>query len=172
MIELLILYVLSDRELTMYSIQKAIHDEFGCFSKPSFGAIRPALTRLEKKSYIRSRRAMSDGGKQSGFYSVSQEGREYLKKLIMENVSENPLQFVSNASVKLACASYLPVEERKILFENIKKIALLHKIDAEKTLEESSKLNFYQKMMIDNIIVQYKNFAILIENFEKDLGKM
>ena len=107
-----------------------------------------------------------------GFYSITTEGREYLKELILEDISVNPLQFVSNASVKLACASYLPKEERKALFENIKKMAIVHKADAEKTLESSVKLDFYQKMMVDNIIVQYKNLIILLENFEKDLGKI
>ena len=46
MIELLILYVLLKRDLTMYAIQKRIEDNFAPFTKPSFGALKPALRRL------------------------------------------------------------------------------------------------------------------------------
>ena len=88
MIELLILYVLSEHEMTMYAILKHILDVFGTFTQPSFGAIKPALTRLEKSGFIRSRKAMSDGGKLSGFYSITSDGREELKKLILENLSD------------------------------------------------------------------------------------
>lgn len=171
MIELLILYVLSEREMTMYSVLKTVHDIFGSFSKPSFGAIKPALTRLEKSGHLRSRKAMSDGGKLSGFYSITQDGREYLKNLILEKISENPLQFFSNASIKLCCSSYLPKEERKELFASLKKCALEHKYNAVNTIESCKKLDFYQKIAVDNSVMQYKNFATLVENFEKDLEK-
>ena len=83
MIELLILYVLSSRELTMYAVLKHIMDNFAAYTQPSFGAIKPALTRLEKDGFIRSRKAMSDGGKLSGFYSITPEGKEELKGLIL-----------------------------------------------------------------------------------------
>ena len=51
MIELLILYVILKRDYTMYSIQKRIEDNFAPFTKPSFGALKPALRRLEIKTF-------------------------------------------------------------------------------------------------------------------------
>jgi DNA-binding PadR family transcriptional regulator len=125
--ELLILYALSKKELTMYAVSKAIMDSFAAYTQPSFGAIKPALTRLEKGNFIRSRKAMSDGGKLSGFYSTTSEGQEELKKLLLEKISSNPLQFNSNARIKLSCASFLDKDERSELFFQIKTKAQEHK---------------------------------------------
>jgi len=168
MIELLILYVLSEKELTMYAVLKHIMDNFAAYTQPSFGAIKPALTRLEKAGFIRSRKAMSDGGKLSGFYSITQDGREELKKLILEKVSNNPLQFQSACGIKLSCASYLALDERKELFFQLKTKAQEHKFTAENTLQNQKSLTFYQRIILDNTIVEYKNLISLIENLEKE----
>lgn len=171
MIELLILYVLSEKELTMYSVLKHIKDAFGMFTQPSFGAIKPGLTRLEKSGFIRSRKAMSDGGKLSGFYSITTEGREELKKLILEKPSTNPLQFHSTAGIKIACATYLAKDERQKLFATLKTIAQEHKFCADNTLNNQKSLSFYQRIIIDNSIIEYKNLITLIENLEKENNK-
>ena len=168
MIELVILYVLSEKELTMYAVLKHIMDNFASFTQPSFGAIKPALTRLEKAGFIRSRKAMSDGGKLSGFYSITQEGREELKKLILDKVSNNPLQFQSTCGIKLSCASYLALDERKELFFQLKTKAQEHKFTAENTLNNQKSLTFYQRIILDNTIVEYKNLITLIENLDKE----
>jgi len=171
MIELLILYVLSERESTMYGVLKHILDVFGAYTKPSFGAVKPALTRLEKAGLIRSRKEMSDGGKLSGFYSIIQEGREELKKLILEKVSDNPLQFPSTVGIKIACASYLAKDERSELFFQLKSKAQEHKYTAENTLSNQKSLTFYQRLILDNTIVEYKNLITLIDNLEKENKK-
>lgn len=171
MIELLILYVLSGKELTMYAVLKQIMSNFGCFTRPSFGAIKPGLTRLEKAGFIRSRKAMSDGGKLSGFYSITKEGREELKKLILDKVSENPLQFQATSGIKISCASYLAKDERKELFLHLKTMAQKHKFTAENMLNSEKSLSFYQRIMLDNSVVEYKNLITLIENLEKENNK-
>ena len=48
MIELLILYELSKKVLTMYGVSKEIRREFSVLTTPSYGTIKPALNRLEK----------------------------------------------------------------------------------------------------------------------------
>ena len=124
MIELLILYVLLKKDLTMYAVQKHIEDNFAPYTKPSFGALKPALRRLETKECISSRKMMSDGGKLSVFYSLTKKGKEELKRLLLEDLSDNPLQFLSNARVKLSCADVLDAEEKKRLFFSIKSLAM------------------------------------------------
>jgi len=168
MIELLILYVLSEREMTMYAILKHILDVFGTFTQPSFGAIKPALTRLENTGFIQVRKAMSEGGKLSGFYLIKQAGREELKRLILEKVSNNPLQFHSMTSIKISCASYLAKDEIKELFVHLKTKAQEHKFKAENTLSKEKSLTFYQRIILDNSVVEYKNLITLIENLEKE----
>lgn len=169
MIELMILYVLSKRELTMYSIQKFIEENFGAYSKPSFGAIKPALVRLENNGFISSRKMMSDGGKLSVFYNLNREGMSELKKLILEPLSENPLQFLSNARIKLSCASYLDKDECAQLFFQIKTLAVKHKFDAENIInDEYNQLSFYQRIVLDNSICELSNFITILEGLEKE----
>lgn len=169
MIELLILYVLSEKELTMYAVLKHILDSFAAYTQPSFGAVKPALNRLEKAGLIRSRKAMSEGGKLSGFYSVTQDGREELKKMLLEDISNNPLQFQSTARIKLSCASYLAKDERTALFSQLKTKAQEHKFTAENILsKENNSLSFYQKIVLDNSSCEYKDLISLIEALEKE----
>lgn len=169
MIELLILYVLLKRDFTMYAIQKHIDENFAPFTKPSFGAIKPALKRLEANGFLTSRKMMSDGGKLSVFYSISKQGKDELKRLLLEDLSENPVQFLSNARIKLACAEYLNSAEREKMFFNIKSLAMQHKCAAENMLDdEYNQYNFYQKIILDNALCEFKNFIAIVEGLEKD----
>ena len=169
MIELLILYVLQKRDLTMYAVQKRIEDNFAPFTKPSFGALKPALNRLEEKQCISSRKNMSDGGKLSVYYQISSKGVAELKRLILEDLSDNPLQFLSNARVKLSCADCLDALDKKRLFFSIKSLALQFKVYAQNILnDEYNRINFYQKIILDNAICEYSNFITILEGLEKD----
>lgn len=169
MIELLILYVLLKRDYTMYAIQKRIDEFFAPFTKPSFGALKPALRRLEEKNCLTSRKLMSDGGKLSIFYEITKNGTNELKRLILEDLSDNPLQFLSNARIKLSCSECLDYEERKRLFFAIKSRAMQFKNEAQDIINnEYLSTNFYQKIIIDNAICEFSNFITVIEGLEKD----
>ena len=169
MIELLILYVILKRDYTMYSIQKRIEDNFAPFTKPSFGALKPALRRLEIKSFLKSRKLMSDGGKLSVFYEITKDGIGELKRLILEELSVNPVQYLSNARIKLSCADCLDNEERKRLFFAIKSKAEKFKAEAQGILnDEYKQTNFYQKIVLDNAVCEYSNIITIVEGLEKD----
>ncbi len=169
MIDLLILYVLLKHDLTMYAIHKRIQEKFLAYTTPSFGALKPALVRLEKNGCITSAKIMSDGGKLSVFYSITKEGLKELKKLLLKPFSTNPLQFLSDARVKISCAGFLDKEDCIDLFMEIKSNALVHKVNAEKILsDEYTPLDFYQRVVLDNTICEYKNFISMIEGLEKD----
>ena len=94
---------------------------------PSFGSIKPALKILEEKGFIESRKSLSEGGKQYGYYTITQAGREELKKLILIPISKNPVQFFANANIKISCASFLDRKEVADLLFNIKSMAMEHK---------------------------------------------
>lgn len=169
MIDLLILYMVSKREFTMYAIQKGIESEFGVYTRPSFGALKPALRRLEFNDFIATRKIMSDGGKLSVYYSTTKKGVLELKRRTLEKLSDNPLQFHSNAKIKLACAEFLDYEERKQLFFDLKSLAMNFKVCAQNILDdEYTDKNFYQKILLDNTICEYSNLITIIEGFEKD----
>lgn len=169
MIELLILYVLLKRDFTMYSIQKRIDENFAPFTKPSFGALKPALRRLEEKECLTSRKTMSDGGKLSVYYEISRNGIAELKRLILEDLSDNPLQFLSNARAKLCCADCLNTDERKRLFFSVKSRAMQFKTLSQNVLNDDyNHINFYQKIVIDNALCEFSNLITLVEGLEKD----
>ena len=169
MIELLILYVIQKRDFTMYAIQKRIEDLFAPYTKPSFGALKPALTRLEEKECLTSRKMMSDGGKLSVYYEITKNGLNELKRLLLEDLSDNPLQFLSNARIKLSCADCLESDERKRLFYSVKAKAMQFNNMAKAILnDEYTSANFYQKIILDNSICEFKNFITIIEGLEKD----
>lgn len=169
MIELLILYVLLKRDFTMYSIQKRIDENFAPFTKPSFGALKPALRRLEEKECLTSRKTMSDGGKLSVYYEISRNGIAELKRLILEDLSDNPLQFLSNARSKLCCADCLNTDERKRLFFSVKSRAMQFKTLSQNVWNDDyNHINFYQKVVIDNALCEFSNLITLVEGLEKD----
>ena len=115
---------------------------------------------------------MSQGGKLSAFYSITDNGIRELRNLLLEPFSNNPLQFISDAKVKLCCASFLSGEDLKKLFENIKSGAYAYRMNAQKIMsDEYISSDFYQKMVLDNTICEYNNFISLVEGFEKENGR-
>ena len=65
-------------------------------------------------------------------------------------------------------ASFLSSEEANELFEEVKSNAILHKLNAEKTMaDEYNPIDFYQRIVLDNTICEYNNFISMIEGFEK-----
>ena len=88
---------------------------------------------------------MSDGGKLSVFYSITKDGLKQLKNLLLLPFSGNPVQFLSDARIKLSCASFLEGAELSQMLDEIKSNAILHKANAQKTLDdEYNPLDFYQ----------------------------
>lgn len=153
----------------MYAISKEIVSKFAPYTLPGFGALKPALRRLEEAKYITSSKMMSAGGRPSVYYAITAKGKSVLPKLILEPFTENPLQFVSNAKIKLSMADILTAEQREILFLHIKTLAVTFKQSAEKILEnEYIQTNFYHRILLDNTSVEYKNLINIIEGFEKD----
>lgn len=169
MLNILILFVLLKHDLTMYSIHKRIEESFGAYTKPSFGAIKPALVKLEKQGCISAVKMMSDGGKLSVYYSITKEGLKELRNLLLKPLSTNPLQFFSDARIKISCLSFLDKTDCSEVLENIRSSALLHKINAENILkDEYTPLSFYQKITLDNSICEYNNFISMTEGLKKD----
>ena len=166
MIELLILFELNKKTLTMYGVSKEILLDFSVLTTPSYGTIKPALTRLEKSGFLKTQKTMSSGGRPSTYYSITKAGEEELKKLIITPPVENPVQFLTNARIKLACAEVLNNKEQLELIENIKYKAESVLIDTKNLLADS-KLDFYPQMVFDNMICEYKNFISLLEGFER-----
>lgn len=165
MIELLILFELKKTVLTMYGVSKEILGDFSVLTTPSYGTIKPALRRLEAGGFVKTQKTMSSGGRPSTYYTITKEGVNELKRLIIEPPLENPIQFLPMARVKLACADILDKEEQMTMIKELKKKAESIIIDAQNIMTFKD-LSFYPKMVFDNLICEYKNFVSLLEGFE------
>ena len=165
MIELLILFELENKVLTMYGISKEIRSTFSVLTTPSYGTIKPALNRLEKSGYVKTQKNMSSGGRPSVYYSITPEGKKELVKLIITPPQENPIQFLTTARIKLACADLLNESELKIMLNQLKFKAESILSDI-KVLQTNKDLSFYPRMVFDNLMCEYENFISLIEGFK------
>lgn len=165
MIELLILFVLNRSVLTMYGVSKEIRALFSVLTTPSYGTIKPALNRLERDGFVKTQKTMSSGGRPSTYYSITKEGFNELKRLIIYPPLENPIQFLTTARVKLACADILEVTEQLEMLGQLKIKAETLLFDA-KNLQKEKNLSYYPSLVFDNLICEYKNFISLIEGFE------
>ena len=166
MIELLILHQLNQKVLTMYGISKEIRLSFSVLTTPSYGTIKPALNRLEKAGFVKTQKTMTSGGRPSTYYSITNDGVEELKSQILAEPLENPIQFLTTARVKLACAGVLSEPEQLKLFKSLKLKSEMIMIET-KNLIQKRKMDYLSNMVFDNLICEYKNFNMLLEGFER-----
>ena len=165
MIELLILHTLFQKSSTMYGIKKYIATTFSAFIVPSFGAINPALKKLQKNDCIKPGKLMSEGGKLSIYYTITEKGKKELVNIILEDMSQNPSQFFLLARLKLIMADYLNKDEKKRLFFIIKSLATKFKNQAKEVQNEGQ---FYYNVILDNLACEYANLITVVESLEKD----
>ena len=165
MIELLILFELKKNVLTMYGVSKEIRGDFSVLTTPSYGTIKPALRRLEAGGFVKTQKTISSGGRPSTYYTITKEGVNELKRLILEPPLENPIQYLPMARVKLTCADILEKDEQISMIRDLKTKAESIIIDAQNIMAFKD-LSFYPKMVFDNLICEYKNFISLLEGFE------
>ena len=166
MIELLILFFLNDNISTMYGLRKSIKNDFSVLLVPSIGTIKPALKRLELSGFITSQKFMSKGGRPSVYYSITDSGRIALKGRMMEPFTDNPVQFLTNARVRLYCADVLNTEDLFKLLVMLKEKTNSLLIDTAKYIKRDD-TNFYHRLVYDNLNCEYKNFLQMLEGIER-----
>lgn len=167
MIEILILYVIFNREKTIYSIRKEIIELFGTFTKPSLGTIHPALKRLLEKKHVQLSERMSEGGKKSSYYIIAESGKKYFKELFFSEISENPSLFYNQMQARFATLSILTAEEKNTFLNEIIKKIELYGFEVENKLNnEYINLDFYQKELLKNTLSEINNlktFATMLK---------
>ena len=167
MTEMLILYLLLQGQSTMYALRKSIDKYFGAITRPGLGTIQPALKRLEKQGYIKSDKFFTAGGKPYYYYSITGDGRNALTTEILSDPSLNPVQLYPAAKLKLICSDVLNHDEKLQLYQILKTDLLKIKNHAEDTLNsELYGENYSAKMVMNNLICEYKNTLDLIEGLK------
>lgn len=165
MINLLILHELNKSPLTMYGISRQIRMHFPVFLKPSMGTLQPALKKLEKEGYLSSQKFMSKGGRPSICYALTNEGKSALRYELLKPLTDNPIQFMVSARIKLCCASVLENNDYLKLIKLLKRKTESLMLDTKKLVENENTPNS-SRMILDNAACEYRNFLSLLEGLE------
>ena len=165
MINLLILYELNKSPLTMYGITKQIKSQFSVMMKPSLGTLQPALKKLEKEGYVNSQKFMSSGGRPSICYAITNKGKELLTKELLSPLTENPVQFLVNARIRLCCAEILEKEDFLSLLRLLKIKTENLMLDTKQLLQNGN-ITENSSVIYDNLACEYRNFLSLLQGLE------
>ena len=169
MIELLILFVLLDRDRTMYSIRKEIIETFGTFTKPSIGTIHPALQRLLKDGSVSLSERMSEGGKKSSYYSITKKGFETFRKIFFNSASDNPSLFYNQLQGRIGTMGLLSVEDRKEFIKESNKKIEIYQFELESKLkDEFLDLDYFQEKLLNNTLKELKSLKDFINGLKVD----
>ena len=101
------LAILYDAEATGYEIRKlSVEGEYSYFIDASYGAIYPALAKLEADSLVTSRVEQQEGKPAKKIYSITQAGRREFINSLFEELGED--EFRSEFLLFARFASELP----------------------------------------------------------------
>lgn len=169
MIELLILYTLRKHEKTIYAVRRDIIEVFGTFTVPSIGTIHPAIKRLEQKGCLTCTERMSEGGKKSSYFKLTEKGREFFKELFFSDLSENPSLFYGHIQARFATLSMLTIEDRKKFISDVSKKLEIFSIEVEDKLnDELTTLDYFQKALLKRTLNEINSFQTFIKNLKVD----
>ena len=79
-LDLLVLEILSAGELHGYAIGQRIQEQSGELLRIEQGSLYPALYRMHKRGWLRSRRGTTETGRKARMYSLTRSGRRHLDR--------------------------------------------------------------------------------------------
>lgn len=165
--EILLLYVLSKGQSTMYGLSKQIQKYFGFLTSPSFGTIQPTMKKFEKNKLITTKKFFTEGGKPYFSYLITDEGVSYLKDKLNTFADKNPIKLYPKIKISLICSDILNEEEKNQLYKKIKTELLKLKKGSETLLKsETFNENSRGRLILDTTVCEYNNMLDLVERFD------
>lgn len=117
-VKTIILGFLNYEEMSGYDIKQAFSNSIGFFYDASFGAIYPALRKLEEEGYVTKQEVIQSGKPNKIMYKVTQMGKETFQKEISTPILPPVLR--SDMLVKIFFgSSRSPEDQRRLLSESI-----------------------------------------------------
>ncbi len=115
-VKTIILGVLNYGEMSGYDIKQFFSTNISFFYDASYGAIYPALRKLEQDGYVTKREIVQSGKPNKILYSITEEG----KRLFQEEISTpfQPALLRSDMLVKIFFGGLRSPEERDSLLTN------------------------------------------------------
>ena len=141
------LAILYDAEATGYEIRKlSVEGEYSYFIDASYGAIYPALAKLEADSLVTSRVEQQDGKPAKKIYSITPAGRREFIHSLFEQLGED--EFRSEFLLFARFASELP--------QSLVQVRLRERIASlDQAIAEMSKLATNHSQPADRWIIDY-----------------
>jgi DNA-binding PadR family transcriptional regulator len=133
-VKTIILGFLSYGEMSGYDIKQAFSHSIGFFYDASFGAIYPALRKLEEDGYVTKREIIQTGKPNKILYRITEAGKEQFLREIKTPIMPPVLR--SDMLVKIFFgSSRTPAEQEELLKECI---------DTQRKLLQQTRQNFYK----------------------------
>lgn len=164
--EVMVLYILSRFDTTIYGVMKYIGEMFFAFSRTSSGTINPTIKKLEKEGYVKISTNMSSGGLESKICTITLSGRKYLQELLMSFDISNPSLILNHAKIAICCCDVLSSENKTEFFENLKNQILLYKAKIEAGLKNP------QTILEENVIKMSKMQVASAEHLIREIEEL
>lgn len=175
MLELAVLGLLKEQELHGYELKKRLGDVLGPLSSVSFGALYPALAKLDAAGAIkaveandapgapipmtgslggelaafRARRSAVRGGRGKKVYGITERGERLFADLLVAETTSGDDDRAFN--LRLAFARYLPADVRLGLFER-RRAQLVERLARARAAIRASKerLDAYSRSLLEH----------------------
>jgi DNA-binding PadR family transcriptional regulator len=168
-----ILGLLSHESLTGYEIKKRMDTTFKLFWSASYGSIYPTLNSLVENSMV-TKLEITDNGRDKLVYTITDAGKDYLKKWLALPVTKDELRYETLLKVFFGgeigpgvTLEHIHNFKGRIKSELPKLTGVVHKLSKIQDHEEDHKYFLLTAMFGERV---YEAFLKWCEDAEKMLG--
>ncbi|OUQ88380.1 transcriptional regulator [Brevibacillus brevis] len=145
-VKTIILGFLSYGEMSGYDIKQAFTNSIGFFYDASFGAIYPALRKLEEEGFVTKQEIIQSGKPNKILYRITEAGKQSFRQEIQMPILPPVLR--SDMLVKIFFGKSRTIDEQKDLLEGC--------LDTQRQLLQQSKAS-YKKLEVN--FDEYQRFC-------------
>ncbi|CAI8953281.1 MULTISPECIES: PadR family transcriptional regulator [Brevibacillus] len=145
-VKTIILGFLSYGEMSGYDIKQAFTNSIGFFYDASFGAIYPALRKLEEEGFVTKQEIIQSGKPNKILYRITEAGKQSFRQEIQTPILPPVLR--SDMLVKIFFGKSRTIDEQKDLLEGC--------LDTQRQLLQQSKAS-YKKLEMN--FDEYQRFC-------------
>ena len=110
---------------------------------------------------------MSEGGKKSSYYKMTEKGQEFFRELFFSDISENPSLFYGHLQARFGTLSMLGLEDRKKFIAEITKKLEIYSFEVEdKINDELISLDYFQKALLKRTLNEIKALQTFVKNLK------
>lgn len=131
-VKTIILGFLSYGEMSGYDIKQAFTNSIGFFYDASFGAIYPALRKLEEEGFVTKQEIIQSGKPNKILYRITEAGKQSFRQEIQSPILPPVLR--SDMLVKIFFGKSRTIDEQKDLLEGC--------LDTQRQLLQQSRASF------------------------------